>query len=213
MAIAQGSDKAALPGSAENIAAESLEESIRVKQLVRQRLIPKICQAAELIISSFRSGGKLLLVGNGGSAADAQHIAAEFVGRFEREREGWPAICLSTDTSVLTAIGNDYSVEQMFARQVAALGRPGDVLLAYSTSGRSPNVLRAADAARLQRMQVIGFCGESGGELAARCDVAICVPSTRTARIQESHITISHAICEIVENAVELWEPEARSSV
>ena len=188
----------AVPTAAETVSA-SLEESIRVKQAVLERLIPEICRAAEWIGDCLRNGHKLLLAGNGGSAADAQHVAAEFIGRFERDRRAWPAICLSTDTSVLTAIGNDYSVDQIFARQVEALGAQGDVFLAYSTSGNSPNVVEAARAARACGMKVIGFCGEGGGDLADIADLALCVPSRRTARIQESHITISHAVCEVVE--------------
>ena len=187
----------------------SLQESVRVKEAVLQTMVPDICRAAEWISASLRDGHKVLLAGNGGSAADAQHVAAEFVGRFERERRAWPAICLSTDTSVLTAIGNDYSVDAIFARQVEALGAPGDVFLAYSTSGKSPNVVQAARSARKKGMRVIGFCGESGGELAGCADLALCVPSRRAARIQESHITISHAICEVVEEELERFERES----
>ena len=188
----------AAPSNAETITA-SIEESIRVKQAVLDRLVPDICRAADWIGECLRNGNKILLAGNGGSAADAQHVAAEFIGRFERERRAWPAICLSTDTSVLTAIGNDYSVDRIFSRQVEALGAPGDIFLAYSTSGNSLNVVEAARAARSRGMKVIGFCGESGGDLAEIADLALCVPSRRTARIQESHITISHAVCEVVE--------------
>jgi len=177
----------------------SIEESIRVKQAVLERMIPDICRAAEWIGECLRGGNKVLLAGNGGSAADAQHVAAEFIGRFEQERRAWPAICLSTDTSVLTAIGNDYSVDRIFARQVEALGAEGDVFLAYSTSGNSSNIVEAARTARARGIRVIGFCGETGGELAEIADLALCVPSRRTARIQESHITISHAVCEVVE--------------
>ena len=183
----------------EGIVIASLEESIRVKRAVIESLVPSICTAASWITECLQRGGKVLLAGNGGSAADAQHVAAEFVGRFERERKAYPAICLSTDTSVLTAIGNDYSVDLMFARQVEALGKREDVFLGYSTSGNSPNVVRAAVRARAIGMKVISFCGETGGELARESDLALCVPSRRTARIQEAHITISHAICEIVE--------------
>jgi D-sedoheptulose 7-phosphate isomerase len=185
--------------AASAIITASIAESIRVKQAVLDRMVPDICRAAEQITNCLRSGKKVLLAGNGGSAADAQHVAAEFIGRFERERRAWPAICLSTDTSVLTAIGNDYSVDLIFARQVEALGAEGDVFMAYSTSGNSPNVVRAARTARERGMQVIAFCGEKGGELADSANLALCVPSRRTARIQESHITISHTICEVVE--------------
>src|SRR5262249_3419144 len=133
---------------------------------------------------------------------DAQHLAAEFVGRFERERRPWPAIALSTDTSALTALVNDYGAEQMFARQVAALGRAGDVVLALSTSGDSANVVEAARGARELGLRVIGLTGETGGKLLGVCDLAVRVPSRRAARIQESHIAIGHAICDVVEAAL-----------
>ena len=184
--------------SAEIVRATILE-SIRVKQAIVEHMIPQICEAAEWITICLAAGNKALLAGNGGSAADAQHVAAEFVGRFEKERKSYPAICLSTDTSVLTAIGNDYGIEHIFARQVEALGSDGDVFVAYSTSGNSPNVVRAAQSAQDKGMNVISFCGETGGELAVWSNLSLCVPSKRTARIQEAHITISHAICEIVE--------------
>jgi D-sedoheptulose 7-phosphate isomerase len=148
------------------------------------------------------AGGKVLACGNGGSASDAQHFAAEFVGRFERERPGLAAISLTTDTSILTAVGNDYDFGQVFAKQVQALGSPGDVLLALSTSGNSANVLAAVDAARARDMTVIALTGRGGGKLRdklADTDVHICVPHERTARIQEVHILAIHCLCDAVD--------------
>ena len=158
-----------------------------------------ISTAADMIGSSLAAGGKLMLAGNGGSAADAQHIAAELTGRFQRERRPLPAIALHANTSALTAIGNDYGYEQVFARELSAHARPGDVLLAISTSGNSPNILRAIEAARKQQVIVIGLTGESGGLMQAACDLCLCIPSKSTARIQEMHITIGHTICELLE--------------
>ena len=142
------------------------------------------------------AGRKLLLCGNGGSAADAQHIAAELVGRFVRERAPLPAIALTVDTSILTAVGNDYGFEHVFSRQVAALGAAGDLLVAISTSGKSPNVLAAAREARARGVKIIGMTGQDGGPLAELCDVSLRNPSRNTARIQECHITIGHLLCE-----------------
>ena len=152
-----------------------------------------------MIARSMAAGGRLLTCGNGGSAADAQHIAAELTGRFFRDRRPLPALALHGNTSSLTAIGNDYGYDHVFAREVAAHGRPGDVLLALSTSGNSENVLRAIDAARETRMTVIGLTGESGGKMREVCDVCLCVPSRSTPRIQECHILIGHTICELLE--------------
>jgi D-sedoheptulose 7-phosphate isomerase len=157
-------------------------------------------RAVELIAGALREGRKLLLFGNGGSAADAQHIAAELVGRFMRERKALPAIALTTDTSALTAISNDYGFDDVFARQVRALGAGGDVALAISTSGRSPNVLRAVEAARDAGIKVVALTGGDGGALAAKADVTLRVSaSTLSARIQETHILIGHVICELVD--------------
>jgi D-sedoheptulose 7-phosphate isomerase len=142
----------------------------------------------------------VLLFGNGGSASDAQHVAAELVGRFARERAPLPAIALTTDTSALTAIANDYGFEEVFARQVRALGRPGDVAVAISTSGNSPNVLRGAEAAREMGMTVVALTGAGGGALAAASDLCVNVPSDDTPRIQECHLTVEHVLCEAVEN-------------
>jgi D-sedoheptulose 7-phosphate isomerase len=159
-----------------------------------------IVDAAMLIARCLRGGGKLLLFGNGGSAADAQHLAAEFVGRFRIERQALPAIALTTDSSILTAVGNDYGFEQIFARQVQALGRPGDVAIGISTSGNSPNVTSAITQAAKQELKTIGLVGKDGGSLAKCVDISITVASTNVAMIQECHITIGHILCELVEN-------------
>lgn len=158
--------------------------------------------AADLCLGALRQGRKLLLAGNGGSAADAQHIAGEFVSRFYFDRPALPAIALTVDTSILTAIGNDYGFEQVFSRQVAALGQPGDVFIGISTSGRSPNVLRAIEAARAQGMQVLVLTGANGAAMAALGDVAISARSTDTPHIQQVHIIAGHAICAAVEAAL-----------
>ncbi len=160
--------------------------------------------ATDRIARSLSSGHKLLLCGNGGSAADSQHLAAEFTGRFVNDRKPLAAIALTTDTSALTCIGNDYGFDEVFSRQVMALGRPGDCLLAISTSGNSQNVIRAAEAARAAGLHTIGLLGRDGGKLLALCDVPIVVPSATTARIQEAHIFIGHALCAMVEEALEL---------
>lgn len=162
-------------------------------------LLPVIAQAAVLMQESLSQGGALLICGNGGSAADAQHFAAELTGRFERERPGKRAIALHADTSALTAIGNDYGFEQVFARQVEALGRPGDCLIAISTSGNSPNVCRAVEQAHKGGLQTIGLLGRDGGALAAMCQVAVTVPHPRTARIQEVHGFIIHCWCALLD--------------
>lgn len=162
-------------------------------------LAEAVSSASDLIHASLLAGGKLLIAGNGGSAADAQHIAAELTGRFLLERRPFPAIALHANTSALTAIGNDYGYGHVFARELSAHARPGDVLLAISTSGNSRNILRAIEAARENGVSVIGLMGESGGEMRAACDLCLCIPSKSTARIQEMHITIGHAICELLE--------------
>ena len=167
-------------------------------------LTPFIQEAAALVAATLSHGGKLLLCGNGGSAADSQHLAAEFSGRFVKDRRPLAAVALSTDTSALTCIANDYGFEEVFSRQVTGLGRKGDCLLAISTSGNSRNVLRAAEAARAAGIRVIGLLGRDGGAVRALCDLAIVVPSTTTARIQEAHIFIGHTLCALVEEALGL---------
>lgn len=174
-------------------------DSIAVKQAAMAVLVQPVGTAAELLGSALRAGGKVLSCGNGGSAGDAQHFSSELLNRFERERPGLPAIALTTDTSTLTSIANDYSYDQVFARQVSALGRSGDVLLAISTSGNSANVLAAVRAAHEAKMRVIALTGCDGGRLAGLLrdgDVEIRVPSTRTARIQEVHLVVIHCLCD-----------------
>jgi len=165
-------------------------------------ILPAVMQAGERMAERLRGGGRLLVFGNGGSAAQAQHIASELVGRFQCDRRPLPAIALTTDTSALTSIGNDYGFEEIFARQIRALGRPGDVALAISTSGESPNVLRALDAARERQMHTIGLTGRTGGKLRERVDLCLCVPSDSTPRIQEAHLVISHILCHLIETSV-----------
>jgi D-sedoheptulose 7-phosphate isomerase len=165
-------------------------------------MAPHIARAAALLTDCLFADGKILACGNGGSAADAQHFAAELVGRFERERPELPAISLSTDTSLLTAVANDYSFEQVFAKQVRALGGKGDVLLAISTSGNSPNVVAAVQAAQEREMRIIALTGKGGGrmgELLAPGDVHLCVPHDRTARIQEVHLLTIHCLCDAID--------------
>jgi D-sedoheptulose 7-phosphate isomerase len=163
------------------------------------RLAADASRAVDLIHSSLAAGGQLLIAGNGGSAADAQHIAAELTGRFFLERRPFRALALHANTSSLTAIGNDYGYEQVFARELTAHARSGDVFLAISTSGNSPNILRAIEAARQCKVGVIGLTGESGGKMRAACDLCLCVPTKSTPRMQEMHITIGHTICELLE--------------
>ena len=174
-------------------------DSADLKYQAAQALSKPIAEAVQAILACVTSGGKVLACGNGGSAADAQHFAAEFVGRYETERIALPAIALTTDTSALTALANDYDFERIFSRQVEALGRDGDCLIAISTSGNSPNVLAAVMSARSRGMKVIGLTGANGKRLAGLSDIAIMVPSTRTARIQEGHITAGHIICELID--------------
>ena len=181
---------------------EQFDESARLKQQAAEVLAEPLAQAVGAIANSLGNGGRILACGNGGSAADAQHFAAELVGRFERERPELAAIALSTDSSILTAIGNDYGFEQVFARQVRALGQPGDVLLAITTSGSSPNVIEAVRAAQERDMLVVALSGKGGGRLSALLsdvDVHLCVPHERTARIQEMHLLMLHCICDGVD--------------
>jgi D-sedoheptulose 7-phosphate isomerase len=177
----------------------SLVQHMEVFQKVLDENIENIEDCAEFIFQAFERGGKVLICGNGGSAADAQHIAAEFVGRYETERVALPAIALTTDTSALTALANDYDFEKIFARQVEGLAREGDLLIAISTSGNSPNVISAVMKARELGCKVLGMTGANGKKLASLCDKSVMVPAERTARIQEAHITIAHIWCEIID--------------
>jgi D-sedoheptulose 7-phosphate isomerase len=177
-------------------------DSADLKYQSAEALTRPIADAVHAVVGCITAGGKILACGNGGSASDAQHFAAELVGRFERERPGLAAIALTTDTSVLTAIGNDYDFSQVFAKQVQALGQPGDVLLALTTSGNSANVLAAVDAARAKDMTVVALTGRGGGKMREKLletDVHICVPHERTARIQEVHILAIHCLCDAVD--------------
>lgn len=165
-------------------------------------LLNQVVQSAETIVATLRNGGKVLIAGNGGSAADAQHIAGEFVSRFHYDRPGLAAIALTTDTSILTAIGNDYGYERLFSRQVQALGREGDVFIGISTSGNSANVIAAFEEARKLQLTTIGFTGVMGGKMAEMCDITLRMPSKETPKIQEGHIAIGHIICGLVEAAM-----------
>jgi D-sedoheptulose 7-phosphate isomerase len=179
--------------------------SAQLKIDAAEALAPVIAIAAETMTTCLFADGRILACGNGGSASDAQHFAAEMIGRFERERPELPAIALSTDTSILTAIANDYAFEQVFAKQVRALGRKGDVLLAISTSGNSANVVAAIDAAREREMHVVALTGKGGGrigELLIEGDVHICVPHERTARIQEVHLLAIHCLCDAIDRTL-----------
>jgi D-sedoheptulose 7-phosphate isomerase len=165
-------------------------------------LAPAISAAAQRMVDALGGGGKILICGNGGSAADAQHLAAELMGRYRKERRPLPALALTVDTSALTAIANDYAFEEVFARQVHGIGLPGDLLLAISTSGNSANVLRAVAAAREKGMTTIALTGEGGGGLAARADLAIRVPASLSNSVQEMHIAVGHILCGIIEDAL-----------
>lgn len=179
-----------------------LRRSAALKEELAERHADAICRMAGLIADSYRRGGKLLICGNGGSAADAQHIAGEMVGRFLMERTPLACVALASDGVILTAIGNDYGFEQVFARQVRAHGTKGDVLLAISTSGNSPDILRAVEEARGLKMTVLALSGRDGGALSRAADLSVTVPSRETPRIQEAHGTIGHIICDLVEKAL-----------
>jgi len=183
-------------------AQQLFDDSISTKQLSATLLSPLLAAAAARIVSQLMQGHKVLSCGNGGSAADAQHFSSEMINRFERERPGLPTLALTTDTSTLTSIANDYHYDQVFARQVRALGQPGDLLLAISTSGGSGNVLAAAEAAREKDMGIIALTGRDGGELAAALgsrDIEIRVPADSTARIQEVHLLCIHCLCDLID--------------
>lgn len=183
---------------------ESLKESAEVKLLIEKECSAEIISSVDILIDAFKNGNKLLLCGNGGSAADSQHIAAEFMIRLSHDvkRPAIPAIALTTDTSNLTAGGNDIGFENVFARNVEGLGQAGDVLMAISTSGNSNNVLLAIDKAKENGMKVIGFLGGTGGKCKDKVDIPIVIPSSNTQRIQEGHITVAHIICELVEKGL-----------
>jgi D-sedoheptulose 7-phosphate isomerase len=189
--------------SFENLITKHFEDSIEVKQASAAILASPILDATEIMLNSLLSHGKILSCGNGGSAGDAQHFSAELLNRFEKERPGLPAIAISTDTSTITAIANDYSYEEIFSKQVLALGMTNDTLLAISTSGNSTNVVRAIDAAHEREMSVIALTGNDGGKLSVKLhenDIEIRVPSNRTARIQEVHLVVIHCLCDLIDH-------------
>jgi len=183
----------------EEIVRGTFRDSIEVKSLVMAEQTATIAQVAAALVDALRAGRKVLLCGNGGSAADAQHVASELINRFWMDREALPAVALTTDTSVLTAIANDRAFDQVFARQVQALVREGDVVVGISTSGDAPSVLNAVKAAQEQGAVTVGFSGRTGGELKEWVDICLCVPSDRAPCVQEAHLTAWHAICAVVE--------------
>jgi D-sedoheptulose 7-phosphate isomerase len=185
-------------------------DSAAVKLRFAEQYVPRVEVVARRMADVLRRGGKLLFFGNGGSAADAQHLAAEFVNRFLRDRGALAAVALTTDSSALTSIGNDLGFDQVFARQVEALARPGDMVVAISTSGNSPNVLRGVEVARRLGCATVGLTGGSGGLLATAVDEAFVVPSTDTPRIQETHITLGHALCAVVDEVLLLASDPAK---
>lgn len=180
-------------------------DSIAVKQEAEKTLPDLVAQGVLAMTSCLQSGGKVMACGNGGSAADAQHFAAELMGRFERERQELAAIALTTDSSILTAVGNDYSYDEVFSKQVRGLGKKGDVLLAISTSGNSKNVVKAIEAAKKIGIKIIALTGNGGGKMATlldKDDIHLCAPSTRTARIQETHLVLLHGLCDGVDHVL-----------
>ena len=181
---------------------QDIQDNIRVKQALLDTQVPLIEKAARIVFNCIKNGNKLIFFGNGGSASDSQHLAAEFVGRYEKERRALPAIALTTDTSILAAVGNDYGFDHIFERQVAALAQKGDVAFALSTSGNSKNVILAIQKARELGVYTIGLTGRGGGAMKSMVDLAIVVPSQKTSRVQESHILIGHILCERVDESL-----------
>jgi len=179
-----------------------LKESIETKNQVLKTLVPQIEKAARAMIEALKAGNKIMFFGNGGSAADSQHLAAELIGRYRKERKSLPAIALTTDTSIGTAISNDYGFEVLFARQVEGLAKPGDIAFGISTSGNSRNVIEGLEKAREMGCKTIGLLGCDGGKIAEASDISIIVPCNTTPRIQESHITIGHILCQLIENEI-----------
>ena len=186
-------------GSLHSEIVKRLEESAQVKEAMAKSMVSQIEQMAYFIIAAYKAGGKVVLFGNGGSAADAQHIAGELVGQFKLKRQAFPAIALTTNTSILTAVANDYGYEAVFSRQVEALVNEKDVVIGISTSGNSPNVVEAIETAKGKGAKTIGLTGGDGGKLADVADLVLVVPSDTVSRIQEAHITIGHIVCELVE--------------
>ena len=186
----------------QHLITSAFERSLETKRTLVDSQINELVEVVELVTHTFKNGQKVLLCGNGGSAADAQHIAAEWVTRYKGDRKALPAIALTVNTSDLTAIGNDYGFDDLFSRQVEAHGQSGDLLIAISTSGNSANVVKAVDTAKNNGLRTLGLTGQTGGKLKSLCDVCLCVPSIETARIQEAHTTIMHAMCEHVDNVL-----------
>ncbi len=186
---------------------KAYEDSISVKERFFRDNLDKIIEVAKVISDAFNDGNKLILFGNGGSATDASHIAAEFINRFKKERPGLPAIALNTDMAVITSISNDYDFSEVFARQLKSIAMEGDVVIAISTSGNSPNVLKAVDVARKKKLRTVAFTGIKGIKLASKVNYAFIVPSEDTPRIQETHITLGHILCQMVEEI--LFETQA----
>ena len=182
---------------------KELEAHVATVEKVRKILQPAIAEACRMAVETINAGRKILLCGNGGSAADSQHIAAELTGRYKKERNPLPGIALTTDSSALTAIANDYAYEDVFSRQVLALARKGDLIIGISTTGNSANVIKAFDAARAKGCQTIGLSGKGGGRFAGSCDLNVVIPSDDTARIQEMHIMVGHTICQAIDNFCE----------
>jgi len=183
---------------------ECFTEHIDILEKQKNEFVEKVFSFSQMLVSAFQTKNKILLAGNGGSAADAQHIAAEFVGRFMLKRPSLPAIALTTDTSVLTSVGNDFGFEKIFSRQIEGLGKSGDILILLSTSGNSENLLQAASAAKKMSINTIGFLGKDGGKLAGVLDGSIVVATQNTPRIQEMHITIGHILCDMVEREMQI---------
>jgi len=186
----------------QHLITSAFERSLETKRTLVDSQINELVEVVELVTHTFKNGQKVLLCGNGGSAADAQHIAAEWVTRYKGDRKALPAIALTVNTSDLTAIGNDYGFDDLFSRQVEAHGQSGDLLIAISTSGNSANVVKAVDTAKNNGLKTLGLTGQTGGKLKSLCDICLCVPSHETARVQEAHTTIMHAMCEHVDKVL-----------
>ncbi len=185
--------------SMRRVIAQRLEESARIQRDIAKTKLVEIQSLVESIIAAYKTGGKVVLFGNGGSAADAQHLACELVGQFRLKRQAFPAIALTTNTSTLTAVANDYGYEMVFSRQIEALVNENDVVVGISTSGNSQNVVKAIETAKIKKAKTIGLTGGNGGKLAEMADLVLIVPSDDTPRIQEAHLTIGHIVCELVE--------------
>jgi len=188
----------------QNFIANQVETSYKIKQAIyaNKELMSLIQEVSQVVTEAYKRGNKTLIAGNGGSAADAQHIAGEFVSKFYFDRPGLASIALTTDTSILTAIGNDYGYEKLFSRQIQANGEKGDIFIGISTSGNSKNILKALEECKEKGIITIGFTGENGGAMKELCDYCICVPSNETPRVQESHILLGHIICAVVEEEI-----------